>query len=245
MAGGMGTFKRFEMKYIMDARQYAAFCKAVAPYTQPDEYGQYTVCNIYYDTDNYAIIRQSIDKPVYKEKLRVRSYGIPGAEDEVFFELKKKYKREVFKRRVSMRMQDLNSHLANGTVPDVSKQVMSEIDYFMALYHPQPKIYIAYDRTALKGKEDESLRITFDQNIRFRCDDLDLTSGDHGCRILDDSQYVVEIKVHGAMPLWLSGALDTQKIYPASFSKYGYCYEHYIGINGAQACLPEVKKQVA
>jgi SPX domain protein involved in polyphosphate accumulation len=165
---------------------------------------------------------------VYKEKLRLRSYGTPAGRDKVFFELKKKYKKEVFKRRVSLEVQDLVDYLEAGVMPDVSPQVMREIDYFMYLYHPQPKIYIAYDRIALKGKEDESLRITFDENIRFRSDDLNLCSGDYGQKILKNSQHLTEIKVSGAMPLWLSRALDEQQIYPTSFSKYGYCYQNYI-----------------
>jgi len=245
MTNDTNTFMRYELKYIMDDTQYAAFRKAIQPYTRADAYGRYTVCNLYYDTEDYALVRRSLEKPVYKEKLRLRSYGIPGAQDDVFFELKKKYKGQVYKRRVSMGLKELRDHLASGAMPDVSRQVMGEIDYFLSLYRPQPKIFIAYDRVALKGKDDESLRITFDENIRFRCDDLDLRSGDHGRRILDASQHVTEIKVHGAMPLWLSGALDRQHIYPASFSKYGYCYEHYILANDGAANRPCAKRYVA
>jgi len=233
---------RYELKYRMDERQYAAFRQAIQPYTQADAYGRYPVCNLYYDTEHYTLIRRSLEKPVYKEKLRLRSYGVPGGEDEVFWELKKKYQEQVYKRRVCLSLQALYDHLACGTAPNVSPQVMGEIDYFLSLYHPQPKIYIAYERTALKGLDDESLRITFDENIRFRRDDLDLRSGDHGQQILDESQYVVEIKVNGAMPLWLCGALDRQQVYPTSFSKYGYCYEHFIMPDGGRV---KAKRQVA
>jgi len=240
MADDMSTFLRYEIKYMLDDRQYAAFRRAIEPHTRADAYGKYSVCNLYYDTDTFEIIRRSMEKPVYKEKLRVRSYGIPDEQDKVFFELKKKYQKEVSKRRVSMSLRALRDHLETGAVPDVSPQVMGEIDYFLSLYHPQPRIFIAYDRVALSGKEDRSLRITFDRNIRFRCDDLDLSLGDHGRRILADSRHLAEIKVHGAMPLWLSGALDGQQIYPTSFSKYGYCYEHFIlpgggAVNAAMA----------
>ena len=144
-----------------------------------------------------------------------------------------------------MRVQNLTDYIENGVMPDVSPQVMSEIGYFMSLYSPQPKIYIAYDRTALKGKEDESLRITFDENIRFRCEDLSLCNGDYGQKILGESQYLTEIKVHGAMPLWLSRALDEQQIYPISFSKYGYCYQNYIMPYNGLAISPSKKQKAA
>lgn len=244
MAGGMSTFKRYEKKYMLNDQQYKAFRNAIEKYTKADEFDQYKICNIYYDTDNYEIIRRSMEKPVYKEKLRVRSYGTPVGRDEVFFELKKKYKKEVFKRRVSMRAQDLADYLENGVMPDVSRQVMGEIGYFMSLYHPQPKIYIAYDRIALRGTEEESLRITFDENIRFRREDLNLCSGDYGQKILKESQHLMEIKVCGAMPLWLSGALDAQQIYPISFSKYGYCYQNYIMPYGGSAGKSSAKQGV-
>ena len=227
------TFKRYEKKYMLNHRQYVALRELIKAHTKPDQYDHYTICNIYYDTDNYAIIRRSIEKPVYKEKLRIRSYGMPSDEDTIFFELKKKYKKEVFKRRVSLSVSELQSYLSDGIIPDVSQQVLDEIAYFMAMYKPIPKIFIAYERSALVGLDDTSLRITFDQNIRFREDQLSLTSGDFGMKILDDNKYLMEIKIVGAMPLWLSRTLNKLNIYPRSFSKYGYCFQNYMHAKSA------------
>ena len=231
MTENIGTFKRYEKKYLLDTEQYEGLMNSIHSYIEPDAFASYTICNVYYDTDNYEIIRKSLDKPVYKEKLRVRSYGTPSAQDDIFFELKKKYKKEVFKRRVTLQSKALESYFSHGIMPDVSNQVMKEIGYFMQIYKPEPKIYIAYERKAFSGKADPNLRITFDQNIRFRCDNLNLRAGDYGTRILDDSQVLLEIKVCGAMPIWLSHALDEQAAYPTSFSKYGYCYENYLAKN--------------
>jgi len=228
MSGNIGTFKRYEKKYMIDESQHEELLHKIKPYVEPDEYDKYTICNIYYDTENYEIIRRSIEKPIYKEKLRVRSYGTPDNEDTIFFELKKKYKDEVFKRRISMSLADFEDYIKYGKVPNVSAQVLGEIEYFMSVYKPDPKLYIAYERLALCGKEDKALRITFDSNIRFRKDNLSLSGGDYGFKIIDSSQYLMEIKVAGAMPIWLSQALNELAIYPASFSKYGYCYMNYI-----------------
>jgi len=238
MADNMGTFMRNEIKYMLDDRQYQAFREAIAPHTKADKYARYTICNLYYDTDQFKLVRQSIEKPVYKEKLRVRSYGTPGIDGRVFLELKKKFRKEVFKRRISMSLQALGDYLEKGVRPDASAQLMREIEYFMSMHRVKPVVYIAYDRVALQGTEDESLRITFDENIRFRRDDLKLQSGDYGRVMLDPSQHLTEIKVQGAMPLWLCQALDRLQIYPVSFSKYGYCYEHFMLTQDAPNILP-------
>ncbi len=228
MPNSMSTFKRFEKKYLINIEQYKSFLSDIDDYIVKDKYPSYTIGNIYYDTESYEIIRRSIDKPLFKEKLRARSYGWKNAKKMVFFELKKKFKKEVFKRRVKMPLADLENYLNNGVIPDVYRQVIDEIEYFMKMYHPVPKIFIAYEREAYAGKEDSNIRITFDSNIRYRENDLSLSLGDYGNHILDVDQRLAEIKVRGAMPLWLSDALNKNKMYPTSFSKYGYCFKNYI-----------------
>jgi len=228
MPNSMSTFKRFEKKYRINIEQHESFLSDIDEFIVKDKYPSYSICNIYYDTETYEIIRRSIDKPLFKEKLRVRSYGTKKAKKMVFFELKKKYKKEVFKRRVKMPLADFENYQNNGVVPNVYHQVIDEIEYFINMYKPVPKIYIAYEREAYAGKEDKNIRITFDSNIRFREDDLSLNCGDYGNYILDSNWLVAEIKVRGAMPLWLSDALGKNKMYPTSFSKYGYCFKNYI-----------------
>lgn len=245
MADNQSTFMRNEIKYMLDDGQYRAFREAIAPYTKADAYARYSICNLYFDTDQFALVRQSMEKPVYKEKLRLRSYGIPSAEDTVFLELKKKFKKEVFKRRVSMPLRELEAYLEQGVQPDVSAQVLREIEYFRQLYPVRPMVYIAYDRVALQGVEDETLRMTFDENLRYRRKDLHLQSGDYGEPMLAPTQHLCEIKVQGAMPLWLSRALDQLQIYPVSFSKVGYCYQHFILPQHLAKILPFRRKRAA
>ena len=131
-----------------------------------DNYGEHTICNLYFDTDDYELIYSSIEKPVYKEKLRLRSYGVPEKNSKVFLELKKKYQGIVYKRRVEMTFQEAINYLSQGIHPDCDSQILKEIDYFKNFYHPVPKVIIAYDRIAYAGIEDKELRITFDKNTR-------------------------------------------------------------------------------
>lgn len=222
------TFKRYEKKYMVTENQYKKIKEYLKNYTLSDEFGSYTVCNLYFDTDSYEIIRRSIDKPVYKEKLRVRSYGVPNENDKIFLELKKKYKKEVFKRRVLLTVKEFEDYIYKGIKPSDSDQILSEIDYYMNMYHPYPRIFIACEREALKGKDDETLRITFDKDIRFREDSLSLLKGTDGTPIIKDGKYLMEIKAEGAMPIWLSHLINSMDIYPQSFSKYGYCYKNYL-----------------
>ena len=145
-----GVFKRYEQKYLISETQYNALMLFLQDKTVPDQYGRSTICNIYFDTPDYRLIRASIAKPVYKEKLRLRSYGVPGYDDTVFVELKKKYKGVVYKRRVPMTLQEAEGYLYAHKRPESSCQIMKEIDWFLDQYHPVPKAFIACDRIAFK-----------------------------------------------------------------------------------------------
>ena len=234
-------FKRYEKKYFLTPEQYKMFKERISPYVKPDEYGRYTICNIYYDTDDYSLIRASIEKPEYKEKLRVRSYGVPDDDGKVFVELKKKYDGVVYKRRVTTSAGLYSSFLKGFAPAERKTQITKEIDYFQSFYRSTPKAFIAYDREAYAGAEDENLRITFDTNIRYRLDELDLRSGDHGEPILDDGKILMEIKIPDVCPLFLSKILTELKIYPTSFSKYGTCYRKYILKNNLEKFTKEAR----
>lgn len=189
-----------------------------------DKYGLHTICSIYFDTDDDRLIRNSIERPLYKEKLRLRSYGVPTNDDsEVFLELKKKYKGIVYKRREALTLFAAESYIQNGLFP-ADSQIFREINYFRSYYSAYPKIFIAYDRIAMAGNSDTNLRMTFDFRIRCRRNDLDLQAGDHGTELLSSGSVLMEIKIPGAMPLWLCSALSQLKLYPVSFSKYGQFY---------------------
>ena len=224
------SFERIEKKFMMDQAQYEAFINAVAEELAVDEYGLHTICNIYFDTDHNDLISRSIEKPVYKEKFRLRSYGVPKDDSTVFLEIKKKYDGIVYKRRVQMSLKDAKRYLSTGIRPDkmAHQQIMKEIDYFVQYYKPQPKQFIAYDRIAMYGVHDDQLRLTIDQNIRERREDLFLEHGSYGRRILPENTYLMEIKVPGAMPLWLARILSELKIRPVSFSKYGVAYKQWM-----------------
>lgn len=220
------TFKRCEKKYLLNDSQYKEFVKRTGGRLIPDEYGTSTICNIYFDTPDFLLIRTSLDKPVYKEKLRLRSYGTPKKDGPVFLELKKKYKGIVYKRRESMVLSEAEGFLLRQEAPGVESQVLREIDWFLQYYkNIKPAMYIAYDRFAAYDVLEPELRVTFDWNIRFRDQELDLRKGTWGQQILEEGQQLMEIKIPGAMPVWLSGLLDRLNIYPVSFSKYGKAYQ--------------------
>lgn len=228
MSAYQDSFKRYEKKYLLDKKQLNQFKLLTSLYMQEDDFGTHTINNIYYDTEDYALIRNSIEKPIYKEKLRVRSYGIPKADDPVFIEIKKKYKGVVYKRRVQMSLNESEHYLQETLPPSEDGQILHEIDWFMNHYHPSPKVFIGYERTAYFAKDDPNLRITFDQNIRYRESDLDLSKGSYGFPLMRPEQTLMEIKIPGVMPLWLSQILTRLEIFPTSFSKYGNCYKNYL-----------------
>ena len=220
------SFKRYEKKYLLSREQYEQLWAQMEPRLMPDEFFQSTVLSLYYDWDDVRLIRSSIEQPVYKEKLRLRSYNVPGAESQVFVELKKKYKGIVYKRRVRMTEREAEGYLAGRRGAPDGGQISREIDWFLKTNPVQPKVLIACDRKAYVGREEPGLRLTFDSSIRWRDTQLRLTDGDHGQELLEDGQVLLEIKMPESAPLWLAELLSRLEIFPRSFSKYGQCYKN-------------------
>ena len=220
-------FERYEKKYRLTAEQQRLILEGMRPYMKKDAYGAYTICNIYYDTDDWRLIRASLEKPVYKEKLRVRSYGVPEENGRVFVELKKKYDGVVYKRRITTEAREAAPFLA-GAVPNGHGQIGQELLWFQQRYGAKPRVFIAYDRLPFARIDDSELRITFDTNLRWRDTALGLRLGDYGAPITDPGMILMEIKLPGVCPLWLSQLLSRAEVFPTSFSKYGYCYQHHI-----------------
>lgn len=224
------SFSRYEAKFFLTPRQLSRLMPILEEHLSVDAYGKHTISNIYYDTDRYDIIRASIEKPVYKEKLRVRAYGSPDPETgTVFIELKKKYRRIVYKRRIVTTPPEARDFLERGLPPkNADPQITREIAHFMELHHPRPKVYLSYDRVAMFCKEGTELRITFDTNLLWRETALSLCDGSYGKPLFPDDRVLMEIKVPGAMPLWLAHALSALGIFRTSFSKIGTCYTSFI-----------------
>ena len=223
------VFKRYEAKFMLRSEQKERLLALAEPHIALDQYGRTQIRNLYYDTDDYRLIRRSLERPVYKEKLRIRSYGETTPDSPVYLELKKKYKGVVYKRRMVLPERQAVAWLETGeTLPEAS-QIQEEIAYFCRYYGDlRPKVFLSYYREAYYGRSDNDLRITFDEDIRFRRDKLSLTEAPDGIPLLEEGQILMEIKTAGGIPLWLAEFLSREKIYKASFSKYGTAYQKYI-----------------
>ena len=220
-------FARKEIKYILSEEEYLALKEKISPYVTPDDYGQYTICNVYFDNDDFDLIRTSLSKPAFKQKLRVRSYGIPKEDGKVFFEIKKKYKGIVYKRRIKIPYEEFKNYVFEGVVPKgrENDRTFKEIAEFKKRYRLSPKVYLAYDREAYFAKDDPDFRITFDKNIRSRKENVLFEGGDENYELLKfEGKYIMELKATDAIPLWLVRILNGLGIYKRSFSKYGRVY---------------------
>lgn len=222
-------FRRYELKYMITLEQKEKLMAAINAHMHPDKYGKSTIRNLYYDTDTYLLIRRSIEKPVYKEKLRIRSYERAKDDSNVFVELKKKYKGIVYKRRQATKNGDAMSWLAGDTHPENYTQITNEIAYFLKFYkNLEPKIFLSYEREAYFSNDGADFRITFDRNILCRTEDLTLDSEVYGTSILPPNKVLMEIKCSGGIPIWMSEILSKEKIYKTPFSKYGTAYKTLI-----------------
>ncbi|MCL1903551.1 MAG: polyphosphate polymerase domain-containing protein [Oscillospiraceae bacterium] len=240
------VFARKEMKYIMDAERYKHITEFMLEYMNYDEHNHggkhYTIANIYYDTVNHDIIRESVAKPKYKEKLRLRAYGVPEMDSNVYLEMKKKYKGVVYKRRVTLKLDEAYKFVETREIPPetskrpqyVKTQVMKELQQTLLFYEPIPMIYLAYDRIAFFGKDPSEggpgrdLRISFDFNTRTRREDVRLENGDHGEPLLKDGWYVMEVKAGSTLPRWLLNYFAEHNLMRGSVSKYGSEYKRFL-----------------
>jgi phage pi2 protein 07 len=223
------VFNRHETKFLLDKATYQSIQDKLLDYMELDknnkENGFYTISNIYLDTKDNQLIRNSLSKPKYKEKLRIRAYGVPKDDQDVYLEIKKKVCGLVNKRRTTLKLNEAYDFVSTGIKPAykayMNRQVINEIAYMLNLYDLERRLYLAYDRKALFSKENKDLRITFDTNIRTRRYDLRLESGDHGEFLLGNNEWLMEVKAENNIPLWLSKLLSECKLYKTSFSKYG------------------------
>lgn len=231
-------FKRYEIKYMLTREQKERVVKALEPYMALDQYGHATIRNIYFDTDNYRLIRHSLEKPIYKEKLRIRSYRRAKRTSQVFVELKKKYDGVVYKRRVSMEDGQAMDWLCNGKGQQPQGQIGAEIAYFMDYYKDlHPVVFLSYEREAYYCRQGGDFRVTFDENILCRQEDIDLESGVWGTPLLEEDMVLMELKTSGGIPLWMTQVLTREKLYKTSFSKYGTAYQKMIYPKSKGDCL--------
>ncbi len=226
MSGFQEIFQRTEIKYLLSEEQYLALRDRLQGMAEVDQYGETDILNIYYDTPDFSLIRASLEKPLYKEKLRLRSYGTPGEQSTSFIEIKKKYKGVVYKRRIDAPYMDAKEYLEGKKDLEQRSQIKSEIDAFRTGYEGlKPAMAISYKRIAMAGTEDPELRITFDREIRWRIEGLDLREGAVGEDLLKKGQRLMEVKIANAFPLELARMFSELGIFPVSYSKYGRGYQ--------------------
>jgi SPX domain protein involved in polyphosphate accumulation len=226
-------FRRVEKKYIITQSQYSYIKKAISDKMQEDSYGKSTICNIYFDTENYDLIKNSITKPIYKDKIRLRSYNVPEKESIVYLEVKRKFKEIVSKRRIEIKLSEFekieNREIGKLQLEENSNsQIQKELEYYFNHYNLISTMYISYQREAYYEKENMNFRLTFDSEVLARENDLQLDKGSYGTYILEEDKYIMEIKTLDAIPLWFVSILNKIDAHPCGFSKYGEAYTQLI-----------------
>ena len=231
-------FKRYELKYLLTKAQKEKVLQEIRPYMALDQYGRTTIRNIYFDTENYRLVRRSLEAPTYKEKLRIRSYCRAAPDSTVFVELKKKYQKVVYKRRIALPEQAAMDWVAGRRSCPESSQIAAEVDYFLRYYGSlTPAVFLSYEREAFYSKDQSDFRVTFDDTILCRQKELSLGSEAYGLPVLPEGTALMEIKCSGGIPMWMAHILSQERLYKTSFSKYGTAYRTII--------YPQMKKEAA
>lgn len=217
------SFKRYEIKYLITINQYINLMNYLSDKVEKDMVYKSTIYNVYYDTDNFELIRKSIEKPIYKEKLRIRSYNKPTLDSSVYVELKKKYDHIVYKRREKIAYKYV---LNNSFLEGAETQIDKEIKYFNDFYGGlTPKMFLSYERVAYYFKIDKQIRITFDTNIKYRTENVNLLPSISDIKLLPNNLVLMELKVPFSIPYDLAKYLSSEKIFKTPFSKYGTAYK--------------------
>ena len=228
-----GIFNRMEYKYKLDRTMMEHISTALRPHMVADAYSQgddgfYVVNNLYLDTEDFWFIRNSLDRPPYKEKMRLRCYGdiVAGTQSPVYFEIKKKFMKSGNKRRIVLPTDLIDAWITKGEIPDaptVNQQIVREIDVILQAYRPVPRLAVFYDRRAFFSKElGSTLRVTFDYHIRYRMTDVDFVHGHGGRLVYPQDDYIMEVKFKGgAMPQWFANLLAEHDLAREPFSKVG------------------------
>ena len=221
----VAVMKRCELKYRMDRAQTDFLLRRLAGHMQADRFGLTTIASLYYDTPDRRLIRASLERPAFKEKLRLRSYGPADADSPVFLELKRKAEGIVYKRRVRTTVPQAERFMAGESDDCAGGQINRELVRFRDFYGTlEPACLILYDRTAY-FEPGGDLRLTVDAAPRYRTEALDLTLPPEGIPLLPEGEAILELKVQDAVPLWLAAILSEGRIRKTSFSKYGEAYE--------------------
>ena len=222
------VMKRYELKYLLTAEQTNFLREHLKGHMEVDQYGKTSIASLYYDTPTYQLIRTSVEKPEFKEKIRLRSYGIATEESPVFLELKRKAYGIVYKRRVQTTIPLVHKFFSGEGDICAPGQINKEITVFRDYYKTLvPACLIIYDRTAF-FEPGGDLRLTIDENPRYRTDDLTLTRSMDGISLLGEGCTILEVKVQEAVPLWLCDILSAGGIRKGSFSKYGEAYRQQL-----------------
>lgn len=217
------SFKRHEIKYLITINQYINLMNYLSDKVEKDVVYKSTIYNVYYDTDNFELIRKSIEKPIYKEKLRIRSYDKPTLDSSVYVELKKKYDHIVYKRREKIAYKYI---LNNSFLECAETQIDKEIKYFNDFYGGlTPNMFLSYERKAYYFKTNNQIRITFDTNIKYRTENVNLLPSISDIKLLSNNLVLMELKVPFSIPYDLAKYLSSEKIFKTPFSKYGTAYE--------------------
>ncbi len=231
------VFRRKELKYLLSEAQLSSLMAALAPHMEPDTFAHSSISNLYYDTPDFRMIRRSLERPQYKEKLRLRSYGTPDSRTPVFPEIKKKAQGIVYKRRVCLPYAQAVGYLS-GAGFGASGQIFRELDWLMAAYPLlAPRVFLSYERDSYRCRRTPALRLTLDRCILWRAGRLDLRQGAGGAPLLPPGQVLMELKLPDAAPLWLAQALSENGVFPVSFSKYGRAFEALCRERSAPAAL--------
>lgn len=226
MSSAAATFNRYELKYWLDGRMLGRVLSFLGDFMVPDRHSDgakpYRVTSLYLDDFERGAYYEKYNGDNLRKKYRVRYY-----EDDctrLFFEIKHKRGSFVTKTRRAYETTGDISEVICDLKSGLLDEVLPEFAYYVHRLGLRPAVWTAYERTALVGRNNPKLRITFDHELAGGAA-LSTVASDRRLEPLQFDRWnprsVMEIKFDRFFPYWLETLMRELNLRQESISKYG------------------------
>lgn len=227
---------RYEFKYFVRISEIDKLRENIIPFVDVDKFAaigdkhHYTVRSIYFDSPKFDFYYEKVEGIKNRKKLRLRGYEKDDGNNIVFFEIKRKYDIPILKYRAPAKFEDalemfrtcnINGSVINNKFFPKGNENSQRFFYQMFSKNLRPVVLIAYEREAYHSKYDESVRITFDKNVRSKaypalCELFEETK----LSPVIPGQFILEVKFNDHFPVWLKPVIGKFSLMRQSASKY-------------------------
>lgn len=219
-------------KYELTYGQYSQLRKVGYSHLVEAPAGVHGLSALYFDTDDFELIREFQTDGPYQELFRMRTSEVLMKESLVSMEIIKRFEGRASQRHVLIPYVNAQSYLLDYrqyvNEQSIEAQISREIEYLVGGKSLAPKVVISSDRLIMNCTKKVPLEVEFDFNIRWRTSDFDLRKGNYGEFVDPTLNVLMTIKSDGSYPGWFSELLQQLDVQPSTFSSLMVTYQEHL-----------------